>query len=253
VARVTKMVTMTSSDVWGEEIASTYDDPSGSMFTAEKIDPVVDFLARLAGDGRALEFASGTGRVAVPLLRRGVTVAGIELSQPMTDRLRSKVGDHELPVTVGDMATTVVPHHFSLVYLVFNTIGNLRTQAEQVACFRNAARHLVPGGHFVIEVGVPGLRRLPPGQTAVPFEISDGHVGFDTYDQVTQQAVSHHYHRQADGSFTYRPHNFRYVWPSECDLMAQLAGLEFVQRLADWDGTPFTSESESHVSVWRKP
>lgn len=245
---------MTSSDVWDEKTAANYDDPSGEgMFSAEKINPVVDFLAGLAGDGPALEFASGTGRVAIPLLRRGVPVTGIELSQPMTDRLHSKVPEKELPVTVGDMATTHVPHSFSLVYLVFNTIGNLRTQAEQVECFRNAARHLVSGGHFVIEVGIPGLRRLPPGQTAVPFEVSDQHTGFDTYDLVTQQAVSHHYHRQADGSFRYAIHNFRYLWPSECDLMAQLAGLEFEQRLADWDGTPFTAESESHVSVWRKP
>jgi SAM-dependent methyltransferase len=146
-----------------------------------------------------------------------------------------------------------VPGEFALVYLVFNTLGNLRTQPEQVACFRNAARHLAPGGRFVVEIGVPSLRRLPPGQAAVPFDVSERHVGLDTYDVVTQQAVSHHFTREPDGSFRYGIHNFRYVWPAELDLMAQLAGLELEQRVADWHGAEFTSESTSHVSVWRKP
>jgi SAM-dependent methyltransferase len=242
---------VTDIDAWDETIAATYDDPSSPMFSPEKIDPVVDFLARVAGDGQALEFASGTGRIAVPLSRRGVKVSGIELSQPMTDRLRVKAP--ELPVTIGDMTTTHVPHSFSLVYLVYNTIGNLREQAAQVECFRNAAHHLEPGGRFVIEVGVPALRNLPPGQTAVPFQISEQHTGFDTYDPATQRAASHHFHRRADGSYSYGIHHFRYVWPSELDLMAQLAGLELEQRLADWDGTPFTADSPSHVSVWRRP
>ena len=244
---------MTSSDLWDEETARRYDEASAAMFAPEVLDPAVEFLARLAGDGPALELAIGTGRVAVPLADRGVPVHGIELSEPMVAQLREKVDERSLPVVVGDMATTRVPGEFALVYLVFNTLGNLRTQEEQVACFRNAARHLRPGGRFVIELGVPAIRRLPPGQLAVPFDVGERHLGFDTYDLATQAAVSHHYWPDEDGQVRYGVHHYRYVWPAECDLMAQLAGLELEQRLADWDGTPFTSDSESHVSVWRKP
>ncbi|MDI1463536.1 class I SAM-dependent methyltransferase [Catellatospora sp. KI3] len=244
---------MTSSDLWTEDDAEHYDDLSAEKFDPNVLGPTVDFLARLAGSGPALEFAIGTGRVAVPLAARGVPVAGIELSQPMADRVRRKMTEADLPVVVGDMATATVPGSFSLVYVVYNSIGNLRTQDEQVECFRNAARHLAPGGRFVIELWVPGIRRFPPGQAAVPFEVADHHVGFDTYDMVTQQGTSHHYRRFADGRTSYGYSNFRYIWPAECDLMARLAGLEFEQRVADWDGSPFTSDSESHVSVWRKP
>jgi SAM-dependent methyltransferase len=221
------------------------------MFEPDVLDPAVDLLADLAGSGRALELAIGTGRVAIPLTDRGVSVTGIELSQPMAEELHRKRPD--IPVVVGDMATTTVPGEFSLVYLVWNSIGNLRTQAEQVACFRNAARHLAPGGRFVIELGIPGIRRLPPGQQAVPFHVGRRHVGFDTYDLVTQQGTSHHYTRRPDGSVQYGESNFRYIWPAECDLMAQLAGMELERRIADWRGGPFTQDSESHVSVWRKP
>jgi SAM-dependent methyltransferase len=221
------------------------------MFAPDVLDPAVDFLAGLAGDGAALELAIGTGRVAIPLLDRGVDVSGIELSQPMADELaRKRPG---VPVTVGDMATTTVAGEFSLVYVVWNSIGNLRTQAEQVACFRNAARHLAPGGRFVVELGVPGIRRLPPGQAAVPFHVGRRHLGFDTYDLTTQQGTSHHYRHHDDGTVTYGASNFRYIWPAECDLMAQLAGMELERRVADWHGAAFTDESESHVSVWRKP
>lgn len=200
-----------------------------------------------------LELAIGTGRVAVPLLAKGVPVTGIELSAPMVDVLRTKVSAEDLPVVVGDMATVRADGEFTLVFLVFNTIGNLRTQDEQVECFRNAARHLSPGGRFVVEVGVPPLRRLVPGQVAVPFDVSDGHVGFDTFDPVTQQATSHHLTRRPDGGYHRGTHNYRYVWPSELDLMARLAGLELETRHEDWSGTPFGPDSESHVSVWRRP
>jgi SAM-dependent methyltransferase len=243
---------MTSSELWDEEDAQRYDEDAADMFAAAVLDPTVDFLARLAGSGAVLEFAVGTGRVAVPLQERGVPVTGIELSEPMVAQLRRKVDQTSLPVVVGDMATTVVAGQFSLVYLVFNSISNLRTQQEQVDCFRNAARHLVPGGRFVIELWVPPLRRLPPGQLAAPFDVSDGHIGFDTYDLTTQQCTSHHYWRQAGGTVRYGAGNFRYIWPAECDLMAQLAGMELEQRWADWSGTAFTSDSESHISVWRK-
>ncbi|NUT19822.1 MAG: class I SAM-dependent methyltransferase [Hamadaea sp.] len=244
---------MTSSDLWDRETAERYEETSAEMYAPDVLDPAVEFLARLAGSGPALEFAIGTGRVAVPLAARGVRVAGIELSEPMVDQLRRQASAEEIPVVVGDMATATVPGEFSLVYIVWNSIGNLRTQDEQVDCFRNASRHLAPGGHFVIELWVPGIRRFPPGQTAVPFDVSDEHVGFDTYDMVTQQGTSHHFHRYADGSARYGASNFRYIWPAECDLMARIAGLERVQRVADWHGAPFTSDSESHVSVWRKP
>lgn len=243
---------MTSSDVWTAEQAQRYDS-SGGVFSPEVVGPTVDLLAELAEGGRALEFAIGTGRIGVPLRAKGVPVTGIELSEPMVEQLRSKVTVDEIPVTVGDMATARVDGEFSLVYLVFNTIGNLRTQEEQVECFSNAARHLSPGGRFVVEVGVPPLRRLVPGQVAAPFDVSDEHLGFDTYDLVTQQATSHHLNRQSDGTYRRGTHNYRYVWPSELDLMARLAGMELERRTEDWAGTPFTTDSESHVSVWRLP
>ena len=242
---------MTSSDVWDAETAELYDETSAFMFAPEVLGPAVRFLKDRAGDGRALEFAIGTGRVAIPLVERGVPVSGIELSQPMVDQLRKKRSD--IPVVVGDMATSTVPGQFSLVYLVWNSIGNLRTQGEQVACFRNAARHLAPGGRFVIELGIPGIRRFPPGQAAVPFHVGQHHVGFDTYDMTTQQGTSHHYRRHSDGTVTYGASNFRYIWPAECDLMGQLAGMDLECRVADWNGSPFTNDSETHVSVWRKP
>ncbi|HEY6932644.1 MAG TPA: class I SAM-dependent methyltransferase [Marmoricola sp.] len=244
---------MTSSDLWDEETAAQYDESSAAMFAPDVLGPAVDLLHSLAEGGPVLELAVGTGRVAVPLLERGVPVTGIELSAPMVAQLRRKADEARLPVVVGDMATTVVPGEFSLVYLVFNTLGNLRTQDEQVQCFRNAARHLRSGGRFVVEIMVPPLRLLPPGQQAVPFDVSDDHVGFDTLDVVSQQATSHHYYPAGDGTARYGLHHFRYVWPSECDLMARLAGMELEGRFADWHRNPFTAESESHVSVWRKP
>jgi SAM-dependent methyltransferase len=242
---------MTSSDLWDAETAARYDESSAFMFAPEVLEPAVRTLAELADGGPALELAIGTGRVAVPLAERGVPVSGIELSEPMADKLREKRTD--IPVVVGDMATTTMPGQFSLVYLVWNSLGNLRTQEEQVACFRNAARHLAPGGRFVIELSIPSIRRFPPGQAAVPFHVGQRHVGIDTYDMTTQQGTSHHYRRHPDGTVTYGESNFRYVWPAECDLMAQLAGMVLESRSADWDGAPFTNESESHVSVWRKP
>jgi SAM-dependent methyltransferase len=241
---------MTTSDLWDDATAEAYDETSADMFAADVLDPAVDLLAELAGRGAALELAIGTGRVAIPLTERGVVVSGVELSQPMVDRLHRKRAD--IPVVVGDMATSLVPGRFALVYVVWNSIGNLRTQREQVACFRNAARHLAPGGRFVVELWVPGIRRFPPGQAAVPFYVGEHHAGFDTYDMATQQGTSHHYRRHDDGTVTYAASNFRYIWPAECDLMAELAGMELESRSADWRRSPFTGDSESHVSVWVK-
>ncbi|MFJ7270340.1 class I SAM-dependent DNA methyltransferase [Streptomyces sp. NPDC099050] len=247
---------MTSSELWTRETADRYDAEEAETSSAAALGPTLAFLAELAGDGRALEFAIGTGRVGVPLRERGVPVVGIELSEHMAAVLRRKVDEDTLPVTIGDMATTVVPGTFTLVYLVYNTITNLLTQDEQVACFRNAARHLEPGGRFVIELGVPPLRLLPPGQVAVPFDVSERHLGFDTFDLVEQILVSHHFIREGGGEEgRYRRDNsrHRYAWPAELDLMARIAGLDKERRVAGWDGAPFTQDSAKHISVWRKP
>ena len=242
---------MLPEEIWTVEVARRYDTPGTGMFAPEVLEPTVDRLAALAGGGPALEFAIGTGRVAVPLRERGVPVTGIELSRPMLDQLRTKADDTRIPVIVGDMATATAPGRYALVYLVYNTISNLLSQAEQVACFRNAARHLAPGGRFVIELWVPELRKLPPGQKAVVCHAEPGYLGVDTYDVVRQLVVSHHVRfdpgRQVE--LFRSPH--RYIWPSELDLMAALAGFELESRHADWAGADFTADSSSHVSVYR--
>jgi SAM-dependent methyltransferase len=242
---------MRQQDIWDTEAAASYDTPGTGMFSPEVLEPAVQRLAEFAEGGRVLEFAIGTGRVAVPLSARGIAVSGIEMSPAMITELRKKADAEKIPVVQGDMATATVPGRFSLVYLVFNTISNLLTQAEQVACFRNAARHLQPGGRFVLELGVPDLRKLTPGQQAVVFKSGAGCIGVDTYDVVNQIIVSHHF-RFGDGreARLFRsPH--RYIWPAEMDLMAQLAGFELESRHADWSGAVFAEESPSHVSVYR--
>ncbi|MFF4870580.1 class I SAM-dependent DNA methyltransferase [Streptomyces sp. NPDC090109] len=245
---------MTSSELWTRATADRYDAEETEMSSAAVLGPTLDFLADLAGDGRALEFAVGTGRVGVPLRERGVPVVGIELSEHMAAVLRRKADEDVLPVVIGDMATTTVPGGFALVYLVYNTLSNLLTQDEQVECFRNAARHLEPGGRFVVELGVPPLRSLPPGQVAVPFDVSERHLGFDTFDLVEQVLVSHHFTRDGDdGRYRRGNSRHRYAWPAELDLMARIAGLDLERRVADWDGSPFVQDSAKHVSVWRKP
>lgn len=242
---------MRDDEVWNTETAESYDALDSEMFSPEVLGPTVQRLAELAGEGRALEFAIGTGRVAVPLSQRGVSVTGIELSSAMVAQLRTKADEATIPVVLGDMATTVAPGRYSLVYLVYNTISNLLTQARQVTCFRNAARHLAPGGRFVVELWVPELPKTSTGPQAVVFRSVPGYIGLDTYDVVKQQVVSHHFRfgddRQA--SLLRSPH--RYIWPAELDLMAQLAGFELEQRSADWTGSPFDAQSRSHVSVYR--
>jgi SAM-dependent methyltransferase len=244
---------MEQDGIWDAEIAEGYDTPGRGMFAPEVLGPAVDRLAGLADGGRALEFAIGTGRVAIPLAERGVPVTGIELSQPMIDRLRQKADDATVPVIAGDMAAARAPGEYTLVYLVYNTISNLLTQAEQVACFRNAARHLTPGGRFVIELWVPELRRLPPGQQAVVWQTSPGYIGLDTYDLLAQHVVSHHFRFDDNRQARLFRSQHRYIWPAELDLMAQLAGFELEARHADWFGAEFTAESRSHVSVYRVP
>ena len=236
-----------------ERIAKRYEDLWPDLFEPAVVDPAVNFLAERAGTGAALELGIGTGRLALPLSGRGVRVHGIELSPAMVAELQAKPGADDIGVTVGDFATADVAGTFTLAYLVRNTIMNLTTQDEQVACFRNAAAHLEPGGCFVIEVIVPGLQRLPPGETIQPFTVTPTHLGFDEYvDLVAQKSSSHHYW-VIDGRLETFSAPFRYVWPSELDLMARLAGMTLRERWSDWNREPFTSESRSHVSVWEKP
>jgi SAM-dependent methyltransferase len=235
-----------------ERVAARYDESAADMFDAAAVDPVVDFLAGLAGTGRVLELGIGTGRIALPLAQRGVPVHGIELSNAMVARLRAKPGGEDIAVTIGDFATTTVEGTFSVAYLVFNTIMNLTTQAAQVACFRNVAAHLEPGGCFVIEVGVPELQRLPPGETIRAFHVSETRWGLDEYDVATQRLTSHHF-EVVDGRLERFSAPFRYAWPSELDLMAELAGMTLRERWSGWTREPFTSDSRTHVSVWEKP
>jgi len=242
----------TTEDHFGPEVAARYDDESAAMFTPEALAPVLDRLEELAAGGPALELAIGTGRVGLPLAARGVPVTGIELSAAMVEQLRAKPGGAYLPVTIGDMATTTVAGTFSLVYLVFNTIVNLTSQDAQVDCFLNAASHLRPGGCFVIEVNVPQLRRLPPGERLVPIGVEEGYWGLDEYDVVQQGMVSHHL-TATDSGIRCKSLPFRYVWPSELDLMGRIAGLRLRERHADWQGAPLIADSRSHVSVWEKP
>ena len=233
-------------------VAAAYDDPTHERFRADAIAATVDVLSELAGGGAAVEFAIGTGRIAVPLAATGVEVHGIDFSEPMLAELRAKPGAELVSVTTGDMTRTRVRSDAALVYLVFNTITNLRTQREQVACFRNAAAHLAPGGCFVVENQVPRLHQLPAGETIVPFDLSPTHLGFDEYvDLVNQISISHHVHITGDRVRRSSP-AFRYVWPSELDLMAELAGMSLEARWADWHRSAFTGRSEAHVSVWRK-
>lgn len=240
-------------DVWDEEAARFYDTPGSGMFAPEVIVPTVERLRGLANGGRALEMAIGTGRIAVPLADAGVPVAGIELCRPMIDQLRTKADDHRIPVVLGDMTTAQVEGSFSLVFLVFNGISNVLTQDRQIAVFENAARHLEPGGCFVIELWVPDLRTLPPGRTGSVSTAVPGYLAADIFDPVEQHGVSHHIRFDPDGgsaAHIFRsPH--RYIWPAELDLMARIAGFSLESRYGGWAGEPFTEGSSDHVSVYR--
>jgi SAM-dependent methyltransferase len=235
---------------FGEQVAARYDEDT-EISDPAVVDPVVDFLAELARAGAALELGIGTGRIALPLSRRGVRVHGIDLSEEMVARLRAKPGGEDIGVTIGDFATATVDETFSVAYVVFNTIGNLTTQAAQVACFRNVAAHLEPGGCFVVELLIPDLQRLPPGETMRVFQASERHWGIDEYDVASQRLTSHHFER-VDGHFELVSMPFRYTWPAELDLMAQIASMSLRERYGDWSREPFTAGSTKHVSVWEK-
>lgn len=239
-------------DFFDEPVAARYDNTSSEMFEPDLVGPAVDFLDGLAWGRDALELGIGTGRIALPLSRKGVRVAGIDLSEAMVARLRSKPGGDAIDVAIGDFATASLGRRFSLAYLVYNTIENLTTQDAQVACFCNVADHLEPGGAFVVEVEVPQLQRLPPGETFRPFSVTPAHLGFDEIDIATQRLTSHHYLVEGDRAEVISM-PFRYVWPAELDLMARIAGMELRERWADWTREPFTSDSASHVSVWQTP
>jgi SAM-dependent methyltransferase len=237
---------------WGQELAEIYDKTNAAGFEPSVLNPMVDLLAEVARGGPALEFAVGTGRVALPLSTRGLRVVGIELSEPMAEQLRAKAGADAVPVTVGDMTTTRVAGTFTLVYLVANTIMNVTTQEEQVAVFANAAAHLEPGGRFVVEVIVPQLRRVPPGEVGRVFTLEADHIGIETFDDLVGQVAWSHHWIEVDGRLVRHSAPYRYVWPSELDLMARLAGLELRDRWADWDRAPFTTDSQTQVAVYEK-
>ena len=233
---------------FGDDVAARYDADDTEMFEPAVVEPVVDFLAGLARGGPALELGIGTGRIALPLAQRGIRVHGIDLSEAMVARLQAKPGGDRIPVAIGDFATTKLEATFTLAYLVYNTIQNLTTQDAQVACFQNVAAHLEPGGCFVIEVGLPDLN----GERLRIFDFGERHIGIDEYDVAEQGLVSHHYTRGDDGKFGYSSGPFRYVWPSELDLMARIAGLRPSERYSGWNGEPFTNESTKLVAVWQK-
>lgn len=242
---------MDKKNYFDEDVAKKYDSRAANLYDSAVLDPAVDFLAELAGSGPALELGIGTGRIALPLSRKGVRVHGIDLSPEMVAELRKKPSGEAIDVTIGDFATARVEGEFKLAYLVRNTIANLTTQDEQVQCFQNVARHLQAGGCFVIELYIPELRRIPPGETIHPFNVTPTHLGFEEYDFATQIAWSHHYWMQEDRLESFSA-PFRYVWPSELDLMARIAGMKLRERWSDWKRQPFTGESRNHISVWEK-
>lgn len=241
------------SIIWDEDVAAAYDSMSAAMYEPTVLDPAVDLLAELAGSGRALELAIGTGRVALPLRARGIDVHGIELSAAMVDQLRRKPGGEDLPVTIGDMTSATTGGEYALVFLVWNAIMNVTTQRDQIAVFRNAAAHLAPGGRFVVEVIVPQLRRVPPGEVARVFAHDPDHVGIETFDDLVGQIAWSHHWMAVDGRLVHHAAPYRYVWPSELDLMAELGGLQLEHRWADWTSADFTSDSENQVAVFRRP
>ena len=237
---------------WGRDVAAVYDATTSAEFEPSVLDPTVDVLAELARGGRALEFAVGTGRVALPLSARGVPVCGVELSPHMVERLHAKPGAEAVPVTIGDMTSTRVPGSFTLVYLVANTIMNVTAQDEQVAVFANAAAHLEAGGCFVVQDIVPQLRAVPPGERGRVFTLDPDHVGIETFDDLVGQVAWSHHWMEVEGRLVRHSAPYRYVWPSELDLMAKMTGFRLRERWAGWDRSPFTSDSQSQVAVFEK-
>jgi SAM-dependent methyltransferase len=244
-----RLVSM-GSIIWGRDLAEVYDATYAAMFEPPVLNPTIDRLAELARGGLALELAVGTGRVALPLSARGISVYGLELSPHMAEQLRAKPGADAVPVTIGDMTTTRIPGAFTLVYLVANTIMNVTTQEDQIAVFANAAAHLEPGGVFVVEVIVPQVRTVRPGELGRVFTLDPDHVGIETFDDLVGQIAWSHHWIEAGGHLVRHSAPYRYVWPSELDLMARIAGFRLLHRWAGWDEAPFTSDSTRQVAVF---
>jgi SAM-dependent methyltransferase len=238
--------------IWEREIAEVYDATSAAMFDPSVLDPCVEFLASLAGDGAALEFAIGTGRVALPLSQRGVSVSGIELSPDMVDQLKAKLGADQIPVAIGDMTTTRVDGSFNLVYVVWNALTNVTTQDEQLEVVANAAAHLVQGGHFVVEVVVPQLRHIPAGELGRVFTLEEDHIGIETFDDLVGQVSWSHHWIHVDGRLLRHSAPSRQLWPSELDLMGKMSGLRLTERWTNWSRQPFSSDSPQQVAVFEK-
>jgi SAM-dependent methyltransferase len=241
-----------ASQIWGRAVAEAYDATTAALFDPAVIGPTVDRLAELADGGRALEFASGTGRIALPLSQRGISVSGIELSPDMTAQLAAKPGADQVAVTLGDMTSTRVGGTFSLVYLVYNTIMNVTTLDDQIAVFANAAAHLAPGGCFVVEVCVPNIRQLPPGERGRVFTLEPDHVGIETFDDMVDQVTWSHHWMEVDGQLVRHSAPYRYVWPAELELMGRLNGFRLRERWGDWARRPFTSSSYEQIAVFEK-
>ena len=235
---------------YGDRIAESYDRmyPGGGG-----VEPSVNVLAKLAGGGRALELGIGTGRVALPLAERGVTVHGIDASQAMVDRLRAKPGGDAIPVSIGDFAEFQVDSRFELIFVVCNTLFGLATQDAQVQCFQRVAEHLAAGGTFLIEAFVPDPARFVGGRNLSVSGIEPDLVTLDVarHDAANQRVYSQHLLLTEAGTRLY-PVQLRYAWPSELDLMARLAGLRLRDRWSGWDGAPFTAASSSHISLYER-
>ena len=238
-----------------EQIAQHYDASSTDMFDPALLGPTVDLLACLADGGSrsALELGIGTGRVALPLAARGVRVAGIEVSEPMLRELRRKPGAEAIDVEVGSFRTCRLDRRFRIVFGIYNVFTTFTTQDEQVAAFANAADHVEDGGYLVAECWIPDLQRLAPGDRLRAFEVSSTHIGVDEYEPADQRCTSHHLLFDGDRVIARGASHHRWLWPSELDLMARLAGLERHERLATWSGDAFTSESRNCISIFRKP
>jgi SAM-dependent methyltransferase len=241
-----------ASQIWGREVAEAYDSTTAALSDPAVVGPIVDRLVELADGGPVLEFASGTGRIALPLSQRGISVSGIELSPDMTAQLKAKPGADQVAVTLGDMTTTRVDGTFSLVYLVYNTIMNVTTLDDQLAVFTNAAAHLAPGGCFVVEVLIPNIRRLPPGERGRVFTLEPDHVGIETFDDMVDQVTWSHHWMEVDGQLVRHSAPYRYVWPAELELMGRLTGFTLRERWADWGRRPMTSSSYEQIAVFEK-
>ena len=233
---------------YGDRIAHIYDE------WYESVNPAaIDVLAQLAQGGPALELGIGTGRVALPLLERGIMVRGIDASEKMLARLQAKPGGYRIPVTIGNFADVPVEGQYPLIYVVFNTFFALLTQEEQVRCFQNVAQHLIPGGVFLLETFMPDMTRFQRGQNISLVAMDDGYLRIDVtqHDPVNQWVYSQHVAWTESGARFY-PVRLRYAWPSELDLMGRIAGLRLAQRWGDWDKRPFTAESTKLISIFQK-